>query len=700
MSISQLIKDIPKKNLAPELKKEDIKTLGQRCHDGYKLDLNDPKRVEWAKNYDEWIKIGMQAIEKKSTPWPGAANIKIPLLIEACIQFNARALPSLVPSTNIVKCAITGSDEKGLKSDRGTRVGEHMSYQLETEMTEWVDDMDRGLLILPAVGSFFKKSFYNPDIGRNESRLVLSKNVILKWDAPSIDRVPRISEPVWFYPYECKTKIRNKTWSKVDIDYDDEDNEQLEKFITQHVYLDTVRKTGYMIPYIVTFHEKTGMIVRIVANYTEKSIYYDDTNKITSVQSEKDILDKQNQLIETANIDAHVTANKAGNTDEVIQLPKAEYPDFNKFTVSRIESTKYYTQYGFLPSLDKSIYAIGLGQLLGPISDASDTLVNQMLDAGTASILQGGFKAKSAKVPSGQKQVDITQWIDVETSGMALKDSLLPFNFPGPSAVAFSLLSFLIDTGKSVANLKDILSGDAPQGETATTSMIKREEGMRIYNAIYKRVYRSLKFELSKLYDLNSLYLPEETYINILDEQTAIKKTDYSNDKTDVTPTADPSESMQSQKIAKAEALMQFRGDPQYDKRAIDENYFEAIEVSEFDKYSPPPNPQAEKPDPILVKTIAEVEKIEAETKETLAKIGKINSEIIKNIAEAESKEAGPQLEIYKQEAALIMKKGEINAKQAGNEGVQATPDVQGAGESIQPQSPGVGQPGGSVEGL
>jgi chaperonin GroES len=684
MTIPQLIEDIDNINIAKGLDKDYLDTLGHDVYSGYDTDLSDPKRMEWAKNIDTYIDYAMQVTIEKSDPWEGAANIKLPTLTEAAIQFNARALPALVPSNNIVTCTTNGEDSDGGKTDRAKRVGKHMTYQLKEEMEEWECDQDKLLIILPIAGCCFKKTYQDAELDRPVSKLVRPTNLIVKYDAPSLDRAPRLSEVVEFYPREVDGKQRSGEWIGKDIVYEDEDKQALEKFITQHTYLD-IRNLGFLVPYIVTIHEKSKQVMRIVANYTEDDIYYNDGEGIVNVRQVKQDIDNQNEIISTGNIDAAALAVNSGSEEAPIQLKEEDYPEFKKYKVIRVTSTKYYTKYSFLPSPEGSIYDMGLGQLLRPLLDAGDTLVNQMLDAGSASNLQGGLMAMGVKTPSKTSRVNVTQWTKVQTNGRSIRDSMLPFNFRGPSATAFNLLSFLLESAKSIANLKDILAGEAPQGETATTSMIKREEGMRIYNAIYKRVYRAQKREFQLIYDLNSIYLSEKKYFNILDTREAIHKKDYSFDKTDVRPTADPSESMPSQKIIKAEALMQFVGDPEANSYNIKKNYLEAIEISNIDDYLPPPSDKPTPPDPLLVKTTAEVGLTEAKTASEQAKAENLKedtikkrTESIKNIADAESKELGPQLEMYKQEVATIHKKGELNeqrrAEESRNTGVETAP--------------------------
>jgi chaperonin GroES len=49
-----------------------------------------------------------------------------------------------------------------------------------------------------------------------------------------------------------------------------------------------------------------------------------------------------------------------------------------------IEPVEYYTKYGFIPNPDGGFYDIGFGHLLGPLNESVNTLINQLVDAGTS----------------------------------------------------------------------------------------------------------------------------------------------------------------------------------------------------------------------------------------------------------------------------------------------------------------------------
>jgi DNA polymerase III gamma/tau subunit len=82
------------------------------------------------------------------------------------------------------------------------------------------------------------------------------------------------------------------------------------------------------------------------------------------------------------------------------------------------------------------------------------------------------------------------------------------------------------------------------------------EQGMKVFTAIYKRIYRSLSKEYKKVFDLNNYYLDKDTYLAILGEQS-LNPEDFDQEVYDVCPTADPTATTQTEKLMKAQALME-----------------------------------------------------------------------------------------------------------------------------------------------
>ncbi len=230
----------------------------------------------------------------------------------------------------------------------------------------------------------------------------------------------------------------------------------------------------------------------------------------------------------------------------------------NENGIVRIPKRDYFVRYVCFEDPEGGFYGKGFGQLLKPINQSVDSLINQLIDAGTLSNTGGGFMAKGFRAPSGTLRFDPGEWKKVDVPGINLRDSILPLPVREPSGVLFKLLGLLIDAGKDIASIQDVVTGGGGQNMAATSVLALIEQGTKVYTAIFKRIWRSLKEEFSLLYDLNTRYLSDEGYFTFHDNQTAIARADYEKGSLDIVPAADPNMATDFQKAARAAALREF----------------------------------------------------------------------------------------------------------------------------------------------
>ena len=94
-------------NLLDTLDKEKQESIAAECKSAFEDDLRS--RGEWESNIDDWIALAKQTKQDKTYPWPGASNVKYPLVATAAMQFAARSYPSLVPSNGkVVNSVVIG----------------------------------------------------------------------------------------------------------------------------------------------------------------------------------------------------------------------------------------------------------------------------------------------------------------------------------------------------------------------------------------------------------------------------------------------------------------------------------------------------------------------------------------------------------------------------------------------------------------
>ena len=513
----KLTKFISEINIADTLDDDKLTAIGSEAKQGFESDLST--RGDWEKDVDNYTKLAKQVVEVRNYPWPNASNVKYPLLSTAAMQFAARAYPALVPSSrNVVAASVIGKDPDGQKYERAQRVSMYMSYQLLDEMSGWEEDMDRMLIMLPIVGVLFKKTYWDSVEKKNCSKLILAKNLVVDYWTTSLDKAERISEVIEMSPRLLKERqmaglfcdvdlgdaILPTTSGRTGIDmtFPEHDSTTPYTFIEQHTFLD-LDKDDYAEPYIVTFEKESGKVVRIVANYDEDTMTFDDKGKLL-----------------------------------------------------KIKPIQYFTKFGFIPNPDGGFYDMGFGTLLGPLNESVNTLINQLVDAGTLSNLQAGFLGKGLRIKMGETRFQPGEWKTVNATGDDLKKSIFPLPTREPSDVLFKLMGSLITSGKELASVAEIFTGKMPgQNTPATTTMATVEQGMKVFTAVYKRIFRSLGEEFAKLYRLNSVYANPTEYVAVIDTQ--VGQDDFNQKDFAICPGADPTATSQQEKLQKAQGLME-----------------------------------------------------------------------------------------------------------------------------------------------
>lgn len=553
----ELSKLLDSTNIAEHLDDDKLIEIGKDVVEGYDSDL--ASRKPWEADLKNWTELALQVTHEKTFPWPNAANIKYPLLSTAAMQFAARAYPTLIPSNGqVVKCKVIGSDPDGQKTLRAERVAKHMSYQVMEEMDEWEEDMDKLLLSVPIAGTAFKKTYWDAAKQRNCSKLVLPKSLVVNYYARSLEDAERVTEVFYLTRRQIKERQNRKLF--LDIDLGDPITDSLDQTTTtvnnvfqhdtandnatpytileQHCFID-LDDDGYSEPYVVTVEAATQKVLRITPRFVADDVELsDDGKKIVS-----------------------------------------------------ITPMQYYTKYGFIPNPDGGFYDIGFGRLLGPLNNSANTLINQLVDAGSLSNLQAGFIGKGLRIKMGESRFQPGEWKAVNAIGDDLKKQIFPLPVREPSQVLFNLLDLLLKSGKELASVAEIFVGKMPgQNTPATTTMATIEQGMKVFTAVYKRLYRALTSEFRKLYKLNKIYLNPQEEIDILDEP--IQQSDYFGPEKDIVPAADPNAVSSQEKQAKVQAVMQILQLGTVDPMWATKLYMEAHEINGWEQGVHPPQLQ------------------------------------------------------------------------------------------------------------
>jgi len=644
MKIEELLRS---PNIAEDMDDDALSSLGQTLMNDITLDLNS--RIEWEERNEKASKLALQVVERKTFPWPGASNVKFPLITIAAMQYHSRAYPALISNNEVVKCKVYGKDDDGEMHKRADRISRHMTYQVMEEDEGWEENTDKTLLVQAIAGTAIKKSYFDPVKGHNVSELVLPNDFVVNYYTKSIAESPRVSQRILLSSNDLHERQVRGIFLKIDdqpppstpnqsmltnamedaqgVRMPTGDPDAPYEFFETHFWHD-FDEDGYKEPYIAYIRRDTSKIYRIVARYFEDSIEY--------------------------------------HNGEII----------------RIKPEQYFTKYGFVPSPDGGFYDLGFGVLLGPTNDSVNTIVNQLIDAGTMSVTGGGFLGRGVKIKGGDYSFKPHEWKRVDSTGDDLRANIFPLPIREPNAVSFQLLQLLINYGERIAGATDMMTGVSPgQNTPAETSRNVVEQGMKVFNGIYKRTWRAMKEEFQKLYRLNQLYLPAEPVeFEYNSELSFVLPDDYSMDMKLVKPAADPNVVSDSQRQMQAQAVLQLAAtSPGFNMYEVQKRYLDALKVNAIDQILPDPKgPNAIKPGPSEKMQIEQMKNQERQMNHQLkfklgiaklmqeaelqqAKITELQAKAVLELEQADGVQSGH---------AIAMLEAQIGAKRAHVDGI------------------------------
>ena len=479
-------------------------------------------RSEWEKTYVDGLKyLGMKFDEARSEPFEGSSGVIHPILAEAVTQFQAQAYKEMLPAKGPVKTQLVGQRTAETEA-QADRVQEFMNFYIMNVMQDYDPELDMLLFYLPLAGSAFKKIYYDNVLNRAVSKFVAPEDLIVPYEASDISSAERVTHAINMSRNEIKKQQLSGFYADVEIkssSYDPDDDE-VQKEIDEiegmspsyaedrdhtvyevHTILDLAgfedvdqegNPTGLKLPYIVTIDESSQSVLSIRRNYVEGDPY---KNKIN-----------------------------------------------------------YFVQYKFLPGL--GFYGLGLSHMIGGLSQASTSILRQLIDAGTLANLPAGFKARGMRIRDEDEPLQPGEFRDIDTTGGSLRENLIPLPIKEPSNVLMSLLGILVDSGKRFAAIADMNIGDMNQAMPVGTTVALLERGTKVMSAIHKRLHYAQRLEFQLLSKVFSEFLPPEYAYETGTGPREIKATDFDN-RIDVIPVSDPNIFSQSQRITLAQELLQ-----------------------------------------------------------------------------------------------------------------------------------------------
>jgi hypothetical protein len=506
-------------NLVDVIDKSELSGISLELLDMFEADKSS--REQWEQMYANGLNLLGLKVEERTKPFRGAAGAVHPMLTESIVQFQAQAFKELMPAGGPVRTQILGKETLD-KAQQAARVQDFMNYQITTVMEEFTPEMDQALFYLGYGGSAFKKVYFDGQLGRMVSKLVLADDLYIPYTGSSVmSQCSRITHRIAMDANEFKKRVVAGEYSDIDVVEEDQDTnpsqirmntdkilgiqptgEAEEVFLLEfHVNLDILgfedtgedgEPTGIKLPYVVTIDETSGQIVGVRRNW-----------------------EKEDEL------------------------------------KRRIE---YFVHYVLVEG--PGAYGLGFVHLIGGLSKTATAALRQLLDAGTLSNLPAVFKARGARIADDDNPIQPGEWRDIDAGGAELSASLMPLPYKEPSQTLFALLGFVVDAGRRLASISDMQVGDANQMAQVGTTLALLERGSMVMSAIHKRLHYAQSIEFKMLAKGFGEYLPDEYPYDVPGASRKVKKKDFDK-MVAVLPVADPNIFSTAQRITLAQTQLQ-----------------------------------------------------------------------------------------------------------------------------------------------
>jgi hypothetical protein len=500
-------------NLAEELEDKEVALIGKDLVRAYEDDKSS--RKNWEDQYSKGLRMLGVVVEDRQDPFPGASGVHHPLLAEAATQFQARAIAEVFPPGGPVKTQVIGK-VTDKKLEQSQRVQDFMNFQLTQEIPDYFNELDQMLFYLALAGSAFKKVYFDNTLDRICSKFVPAEEFVISMENTDLETAERY------------TQVMKLT------------RNDIRKYQVSGVYKDIPLNNAESTP-----GANDGDMVEQTLQRLEgmSPSMADKIHTILEVHTNLDLGEDKNELalpyIVTIDYESQKVLSIRRNWKEEDTLRRKR---------------TYFIHYKYLPGL--GFYGFGLIQMIGGLQHASTGALRALLDSAAFANLNGGFRAKGARIEGGDITVSPGEWVEVEAYGDDLRKSFIPLPFKEPSPTLLQLLGVLTESGRRFASIADAMIGDSAGSGPVGTTIALIEQGSKVYSAIHKRIHQAQGREFKLIYELNGEYLDDEYSFEVIGENKKIRRKDFTAS-ISVVPVSDPNIFSQAQRIALAQTGLQ-----------------------------------------------------------------------------------------------------------------------------------------------
>ncbi len=549
--------------LSVALDERTLTDLGQKVCEWVKAD--EGSREGWLgilqKGLDQ-LGIDVKAVQNFAIK--GASEVTDPLVMEAAVQFQARAIEELFPSGGPAKGTVMGDSTVELQQ-QAERVADYLNFHLTALDTGYFEDTDQLLLLVSLCGSMFRKVCLDPGLALPTGRGIMALDFIVPYGTKNLQEAPRFTH---------RFKIQHSSYLRGKATGLYRDVELMKNVVQQPEGSQDLKDSS----------DKVG----------QTSTTDDDEHTFYECYAELDISDPML---------APEPVEGAGEAEEHDEIPAPYILTVDKDSMKVVGVRRNWRKgdelrrrrvmvahYKYLPGF--GFYGMGLIHLIGQLGAAATGLLRGIIDSSARANFGGGFKSKEAK-RAGDMSPGLGEWKDVDLTSEELANAFHDLPYKDAGTGSFNALENVKDSGRRFASTVDVNVGGGGNSGPVGTTMALIEQANKPWSAVHKRLHNALGYELKILSELIGECLAEEYPYFIAGKSRKIMKQDFDN-RVDVLPVSDPSIMSNTQRILQSQTGLQLiQQDPQLytekGRREAHRRMWIALKVPEYEKILVPP---------------------------------------------------------------------------------------------------------------
>jgi hypothetical protein len=490
------------------------------------VEVDIESRKDWEVRMEQAMELlGLNNVPLEELPFDGASAVTYPLIGEAVVQFQSRAIEEVFPSEGPVKVKMVGEVTRE-KEDQAERVKNHMNWQILDQDRSYFWQVDQMLFMLPLAGSAFKKTYYDPVSEMVVSRFIQSPDFIVPYIATDLASSPRYTHRMFKNESQMQRLFESGFWEEIELPdvmpYANEDNQE-------HQHRDS-------------------------ADSRSPDVHSGD-NVYTIYECHCDLSSPLPYIV-TVELESRQILSIRRNWKEDDQ---------------RMEKRLWFTHYKYLPGM--GFYGFGLLHLIGSVAEATSGTIRALLDSASFANMQGGYVSNDAKMQPGDEHIAPGVYKEVNMSAEELNRAFYTPPFKDPSPALAKLFEVLLEAGKSFSSSTEVMTGDANNTGPVGTTIALIEQGSKPFSAIHRRLHMAAAEEFKLRAELN-----------VEDADSVVMRQDYDG-RVDIIPISDPNIFSSTQRIAQGQALVELSDShPQlYNAMECHERFLKAMRIPDYE---------------------------------------------------------------------------------------------------------------------